>query len=65
MKAKEVREMTAEELTNKLSELKQELFNLRFSHQTGQLSDTSRLQKCKKDIARVLTTIKQRELAAK
>ena len=48
MKAKELREMTNEELNAKLKSLKQELFNLRFSHATGQLTNPMQLNKCKK-----------------
>ena len=62
MKAKEVKEMTSAELTAKLAELKSELFNLRFQHKAGQLESGKELTKCKKDIARVLTVLRQREL---
>lgn len=55
-------EVNTDELTNKLSELKKELFNLRFKHATGQLTDGNLLNKCKKDIARVMTILRQREL---
>ncbi len=55
-------EINNEELRNKLTELKKELFNLRFKHATGQLTDGNQLNKCKKDIARVLTILRQREL---
>jgi large subunit ribosomal protein L29 len=61
MKANEVREMTTPELTNKLTELKSELFNLRFQHATNQLDNPMRIQFVKKDIARVKTILKQRE----
>ena len=53
------------ELSAKLTELKQELFNLRFSHATGQLANPTQLSRCKKDIARVKTEIRRRELARK
>ena len=49
MKAKELREMTNEELNAKIKELKQELFNLRFSHATGQLTNPMQLVTVKKD----------------
>ena len=62
MKAKEIHEMTSEELTKKLAELKDELFNLRFRHATGQLENPNVLNGVKKDIARVKTVMRQREL---
>ena len=65
MKAKELREMTNEELNAKLKSLKQELFNLRFSHATGQLTNPMQLNKCKKDIARIKTILTERELNKK
>ena len=63
MKADKVHEMTTEELKLKLVSLKKELFNLRFSHATGQLSNPMVMVTCKRDIARVLTVLRQRELA--
>ncbi len=62
MKTKEIFEMNNEELAVKLGALKQELFNLRFKHATGQLTNGNQLSQCKKDIARVKTVIRQREL---
>ncbi len=62
MKNKEFREMTTPELENKLKELKSEHFNLRFSHATGQLSNPMMLNTVKKDIARVMTILREREL---
>jgi len=62
MKADKVREMTTEELKAKLVSLKKELFNLRFSHATGQLGNPMVMVTCKRDIARVLTVLRQREL---
>ncbi len=53
MKAKELRDLTAEELTKRKKDLKQEVFNLRFQHSTGQLENTSRKKLVKKDIARI------------
>ena len=64
MKAKEIKEMTADELVAKLESLKEELFNLRFRHATGQLENPSVLKNVKKDIARVKTIIRERELKA-
>ena len=62
MKAKQFHEMNTEELKAKIKELKQELFNLRFQHATGQLSNPLILKTCKKDIARTLTVLREREL---
>ena len=64
MKNKEFREMTTPELENKLKELKSEHFNLRFSHATGQLNNPLALASVKKDIARVKTVLRERELKA-
>ena len=61
MKAKDLKEMTNDELDNKLKALKSELFNLRFSHATGQLANPMQINNTKKDIARVLTIMKQRQ----
>ncbi len=62
MKAKEVRQLTETELNNKLNELKAELFNLRFQLATGQLDNPSRIKQVRKDIARVKTILREREL---
>ncbi len=59
------RQMTSEELVTKLNSLKEELFNLRFSHATGQLTNPQLLNTTKKNIARVKTIIRERELSAK
>ena len=64
MKAKEIHNMTNDELTTKLASLKEELFNLRFRHATGQLENPNVLKTVKKDIARVKTVIRERELKA-
>ena len=64
MKAREFREMQNEELNVKLTERKQELFNLRFNHATGQLTNPMQIHNCKKDIARIKTILKERELKA-
>ena len=60
MKASELREMSNEELNDKLKQLKQELFNLRFANATGQLSNPMQISVCKKDIARVKTVLAMR-----
>ena len=65
MKVKELRDMTNEELNAKLKALKQELFNLRFSNATGQLSNPLQLNTCKKDIAKVKTILTEREMNKK
>lgn len=65
MKAKEIHEMTDNDLVARLGELKQELFNLRFSHATGQLANPMQMVVCKKDIARIKTVLRERELAKK
>ena len=62
MKAKEVREMSVVELEAKLKDLKQELFNLRFQHATKQLDNPIRIADVKKDIARVKTIIREKEI---
>ncbi len=64
MKASKIREMTAQELVTKEKELKTELFNLRFQLAVGQLSNPNRIGECKKDIARVKTLIREREIKA-
>ncbi|MCL2539981.1 MAG: 50S ribosomal protein L29 [Firmicutes bacterium] len=61
MKVQELRDLTTEELKAKLKDLKQEHFNLRFSHATGQLSNPMMLNTVKKDIARAITILKERE----
>jgi len=61
MKAKELRELSAEELKDKEKEASQELFNLRFQKATGQLGNTAMIRKTKRNLARVKTVI--RELA--
>ena len=63
MKASELRELTVEELQTKLTELKTELFNLRFQLAVNQLENSNRIGDVKKDIARVSTVIRQRQLA--
>lgn len=55
-------DMQDSELVAKLAELKQELFNLRFNHATGQLANPMQLKKCKRDIARIKTVIRLREI---
>lgn len=61
MKADKLRDMTAQELNEKMSELKGELFNLRFQLVGGQLENPMRIRNVKRDIARVKTIMKQKE----
>ena len=64
MKASEIRELSAEDLTEKLKDARAELFNLRFQMATSQLDNTARVNQVKKDIARILTEKRARELSA-
>ncbi|MCC4723729.1 50S ribosomal protein L29 [Salinicoccus sp. RF5] len=63
MKANEIRDLTTSEIENNVKELKEELFNLRFQLATGQLENTSRIKEVRKTIARMKTTIRERELS--
>ncbi|MCX7832102.1 MAG: 50S ribosomal protein L29 [Actinobacteria bacterium] len=65
MKTSELRNLTFEELQKKLKEARQELFNLRFQLATGQLKNYKKIKEVKKDIARILTVIKEIERASK
>jgi len=65
MRASELREMTTEELQATLRDLREELFNLRFQHAMGKLKNTARIKQVKKDIARVLTVLGERERSEK
>jgi large subunit ribosomal protein L29 len=60
--AAELREFTEEELTSKLREAKEELFNLRFQMATGQLDNNRRLRTVRNEIARIYTVLREREL---
>jgi large subunit ribosomal protein L29 len=60
MKAKELKELTVEELSKKKKDSQEELFNLRFQHSTGQLDNTARLGFLKHDIARIETILSAR-----
>ena len=64
MKASEVRELSTEDLNEKLSEARAELFNLRFQMATSQLDNTARVKTVKKDIARICTELRAREINA-
>ena len=64
MKAVEIRALSADDLQSKLKEARAELFNLRFQMATGQLDNTARVKEVKKDIARIQTEMRDRELKA-
>lgn len=63
MKAKELRDLSREELEEKVRELGQELFNLRFQKATGQLGNTAMISKTRKDLARVKTVLRELDLS--
>ena len=63
MELKKMRDMTEIELNTDLSKMKKELFNLRFQHVTGQLENPVQMRELKRDIARVKTIIREKELA--
>jgi large subunit ribosomal protein L29 len=63
MKADELRELDAGDLAEKLAESKEELFNLRFQNVTGQLDNHNRLGEVRRDIARIMTIMRERESA--
>ena len=65
MKAAEIRKLSASELDAKLRELKDELFKLRFQQAINQLDNPMRISAVKKDIARVLTVLRETELSGK
>lgn len=60
MKASEIRELSAEELEKKLTDLKKELFNLRFQHAINQLDNPHKIDDVKRDIARVMTILHEK-----
>ena len=62
MKNKEIRELTNEQIVNKIEEYKEELFNLRFSQATGSLEKPSRIRELRKLVARMKTILREREL---
>jgi large subunit ribosomal protein L29 len=62
--AQELRELTDHDLLERLAQTKHELFNLRFQHVTGQLDNTARLNQLRKDVARMHTLLREREIAA-
>ena len=64
MKAVEIRALSADDLQSKLKEARAALFNLRFQMATGQLDNTARVKEVKKDIARIQTEMRAREMSA-
>ncbi|MDR2018983.1 MAG: 50S ribosomal protein L29 [Syntrophobacterales bacterium] len=64
MRAKDLKELTKEELIKRKKDLKEEMFNLRFQLSTGQLENTARMGILKKDVARLETILRQKELHA-
>jgi large subunit ribosomal protein L29 len=63
MKTSEMRSLTELELNNQLNDAHQELFNLRFQRASGQLKNTARVNEVRKNIARIKTLLRERELA--
>ena len=63
IKPQEIRDMSADELQTRLAEVKEELFNLRFQNATGQLDNYKRLGELRKDVARIKTVLRERELS--
>lgn len=63
MKMEKIRELTDKDLEKELTKMKNELFNLRFQHVTGQLENPIRMKDVKRDIARIKTVIRENELA--
>jgi len=65
VKAKELRNLSEGELQKKLSEFRKELFNLRFQHATSQLENVKRIPQVKRDIARVLTVLREKRMESR
>jgi large subunit ribosomal protein L29 len=63
-KAAELRELNDTELEHRLGEAKEELFNLRFQNATGQLDNIARIPQVRRDVARIETLLREREIAA-
>ena len=64
MNATDLRDLTYEELIEKMAEAKEELFNLRFQLATNQLDNTTRMRQVRREVARIATTMRQQEIAA-
>lgn len=63
MRASELRQLTVQELHQRLDEAKAELFNLRFQMESARLEDFSQIQLARRDVARILTVLRERQLA--
>ena len=63
MKASEIRDLPVDEIRQRLTDTKEELFNLRFQNATGQLDNYKRLTQLRKDVARLKTILREHELA--
>ncbi len=63
MKAAEIRDLSVDELQTRLAEVKEELFNMRFQNATGQLDNYKRLGELRRDVARIKTVLRERELS--
>jgi large subunit ribosomal protein L29 len=63
LKGKELRELSVDDLQTRLGEVKEELFNLRFQNATGQLDNYKRLGELRRDVARLKTVLRERELS--
>lgn len=59
MKASEIRELSREEMQRKVDDLREELFNLNFQHETGQLENSQKLKQTKRDVARIKTIMRE------
>ncbi|UCE53245.1 MAG: 50S ribosomal protein L29 [Desulfobacterales bacterium] len=59
MKASEIRELSLEEMRRKADDLREELFNLNFQHETGQLENSQKLKQTKRDVARIKTIMRE------
>jgi large subunit ribosomal protein L29 len=64
MQAKQLRDLDDDELRKQVATLRKDLFGLRFANATGELDDTARVGRVRRDLARALTVTRQRELAA-
>ena len=63
MKTKDIRELSSEEISKKILDMKEELFNLRFQQATGNLEKPSRLRELRKTVAKMKTILKEREMS--
>jgi large subunit ribosomal protein L29 len=62
VKAKEIRNLSNEQLVEKVKEFRQEIFNLRFQNSTGELENTARMSEARRSLARTLTIVNEREI---